>query len=65
MFSGFDDYDMYYVISVFCVDFFGVIFMGEGMFLYINVEIVYGIVCGINGGFYWYNFVWYYLECIV
>lgn len=53
--SGFDDHDTHHVISAFCADPSGAIFMGEGVFLHTNVETPYGPVRGTNGGFYRYN----------
>lgn len=53
--SGFDDHDSHHVISAFCADPSGAIFMGEGVFLHTNVETSYGPVRGTNGGFYRYN----------
>ncbi|MEZ4989481.1 MAG: c-type cytochrome [Saprospiraceae bacterium] len=53
--SGFDDHDSHHVISAFCSDPSGAIFMGEGVFLHTNVETPYGTVRGTNGGFYRYN----------
>ncbi|MEM9722903.1 MAG: PVC-type heme-binding CxxCH protein [Bacteroidota bacterium] len=49
--SGFDDHDTHHVISAFCADPSGAIFMGEGVFLHTNVETPYGPVRGTNGGF--------------
>jgi mono/diheme cytochrome c family protein/glucose/arabinose dehydrogenase len=53
--SGFDDHDTHHVISAFCADPSGAIYMGEGVFLHTNVETPYGPVRGTNGGFYRYN----------
>ncbi|MGI9542539.1 MAG: PVC-type heme-binding CxxCH protein, partial [Cyclobacteriaceae bacterium] len=53
--SGFDDHDTHHVISAFCADPSGAIYMGEGVFLHTNVETSYGPVRGTNGGFYRYN----------
>jgi mono/diheme cytochrome c family protein/glucose/arabinose dehydrogenase len=53
--SGFDDHDTHHVISAFCADPSGAIFMGEGVFLHTNVETPYGPVRGTNGGFYRYS----------
>jgi glucose/arabinose dehydrogenase/mono/diheme cytochrome c family protein len=50
--SGFDDHDTHHVISAFCADPSGAIYMGEGVFLHTNVETSYGPVRGTNGGFY-------------
>ena len=53
--SGFDDHDTHHVISAYCADPSGAIYMGEGVFLHTNVETPYGTVRGTNGGFYRYN----------
>jgi mono/diheme cytochrome c family protein len=53
--SGFDDHDSHHMISAFCADPSGAIFMGEGVFLYSSVETVYGTNWTSNGGFYRYN----------
>ena len=53
--SGFDDHDTHHVISAFCADPSGAIFMGEGVFLHTNVETSYGPARGTNGGFWRYN----------
>ncbi len=53
--SGFDDHDTHHVISAFCADPSGAIYMGEGVFLHTNVETSYGTVRATNGGFYRYN----------
>ena len=53
--SGFDDHDTHHVISAFCADPSGAIYMAEGVFLHTNVETPYGPVRGTNGGFYRYN----------
>ena len=53
--SGFDDHDTHHVISAFCADPSGAIYMAEGVFLHSNVETPYGPVRGSNGGFYRYN----------
>ena len=50
--SGFDDHDTHHVISAFCADPSGAIYMGEGVFLHTNVETSYGTVRATNGGFY-------------
>lgn len=52
--SGFDDHDTHHVISAFCADPSGALYMGEGVFLHTNVETSYGPVRGTNGGFYRY-----------
>ncbi len=49
--SGFDDHDTHHVISAFCADPSGAIYMGEGVFLHTNVETPYGPVRATNGGF--------------
>ena len=48
--SGFDDHDTHHVISAFCADPSGAIYMAEGVFLHTNVETPYGPVRGTNGG---------------
>lgn len=53
--SGFDDHDTHHVISAFCADPSGAIFMGEGTFLHSNVETAYGVVRSSNGGFFRYS----------
>lgn len=53
--SGFDDHDTHHVISAFCADPSGAVYMGEGVFLHTNVETPYGPVRATNGGFYRYN----------
>ena len=53
--SGFDDHDTHHVISAFCSDPSGAIYMGEGVFLHSNVETPYGTVRATNGGFFRYN----------
>lgn len=53
--SGFDDHDTHHVISAFCADPSGAIYMGEGVFLHTNVETPYGTVRATNGGFMRYN----------
>jgi glucose/arabinose dehydrogenase/mono/diheme cytochrome c family protein len=55
IYSGFDDHDTHHVISAFCADPSGAIYMGEGVFLHTNVETPYGPVRATNGGFYRYN----------
>jgi len=50
--SGFDDHDTHHVISAFCADPSGALYMGEGVFLHTNVETSYGPVRATNGGFY-------------
>lgn len=53
--SGFDDHDTHHVISAFCADPSGAIYMGEGVFLHTNVETPYGPVRATNGGFFRYS----------
>lgn len=53
--SGFDDHDTHHVISAFCADPSGAIFMGEGVFLHTNVETPYGPIRATNGGFFRYS----------
>ncbi|MDX2246339.1 MAG: GDSL-type esterase/lipase family protein [Bacteroidia bacterium] len=53
--SGFDDHDTHHVISAFCADPSGAIYMGEGVFLHTNVETPYGPARGTNGGFFRYS----------
>lgn len=53
--SGFDDHDTHHVISAFCADPSGAIYMGEGVFLHSNIETPYGPVRATNGGFFRYN----------
>ncbi len=53
--SGFDDHDTHHVISAFCADPSGAIFMGEGTFLHSNVETPYGPIRSSNGGFFRYS----------
>lgn len=53
--SGFDDHDTHHVISAFCADESGAIYMGEGIFLHSNVETPYGTVRATHGGFMRYN----------
>ncbi|MBX2874302.1 MAG: c-type cytochrome [Saprospiraceae bacterium] len=52
--SGFDDHDTHHVISAFCADPSGALYMGEGVFLHTNVETAYGPIRGTNGGFFRY-----------
>lgn len=52
--SGFDDHDTHHVMSAYCADPSGAIYMGEGVFLHTNVETSYGTVRATNGGFYRY-----------
>ncbi len=52
IYSGFDDHDTHHVISAFCSDPSGAIYMAEGVFLHTNVETPYGTVRATNGGFY-------------
>lgn len=60
--SGFDDHDTHHVISAFCADPSGAIYMAEGVFLHTNVETPYGPVRATNGGFYRYSPQRKYLE---
>ncbi len=60
--SGFDDHDTHHVISAFCADPSGAIYMGEGVFLHTNVETSYGPVRGTNGGFFRYTPQRHHLE---
>lgn len=53
--SGFDDHDTHHVISAFCADPSGAIYMGEGVFLHTNVETPYGTVRTTHGGFMRYS----------
>jgi len=53
--SGFDDHDTHHVISAFCADESGGIYMGEGIFLHSNVETPYGTVRATHGGFMRYS----------
>lgn len=53
--SGFDDHDTHHVISAFCADPSGALYMGEGTFLHSNVETAYGPVRSSNGGFFRYQ----------
>lgn len=53
--SGFDDHDTHHVISAFCADPAGGIYMGEGTFLHTHVETAYGPVRSSNGGFFRYS----------
>ncbi len=53
--SGFDDHDTHHSISAFTADPSGAILLSEGVFLYSDVETVYGPVRGTNGGFYRYQ----------
>lgn len=55
IFSGFDDHDTHHVISAFCADPSGALYMSEGVFLHTNVETSYGPVRATNGGFYRFN----------
>ncbi len=49
--SGFDDHDTHHVISAFCADESGAIYMGEGIFLHSNVETPYGTIRATQAGF--------------
>jgi len=53
--SGFDDHDTHHVISAFCADPSGAIYMGEGVFLHSDIETPYGPVRATNGGFFRYS----------
>ncbi|MEN8866209.1 MAG: PVC-type heme-binding CxxCH protein [Akkermansiaceae bacterium] len=53
--SGFDDHDTHHVISAFCADPSGAIFMGEGTFLHSHIETAHGPVRSSNGGFFRYS----------
>jgi mono/diheme cytochrome c family protein/glucose/arabinose dehydrogenase len=53
--SGFDDHDTHHVISAFCADPSGAIYMGEGTFLHSNVETAFGPIRSSNGGFFRYS----------
>jgi mono/diheme cytochrome c family protein/sugar lactone lactonase YvrE len=53
--SGFDDHDTHHVISAFCADPSGGIYMGEGTFLHSHIETAYGPVRSSNGGFFRYS----------
>ncbi len=50
--SGFDDHDTHHVISAFCADPSGAIYMGEGVFLHTHVETADGPRRSANGGFF-------------
>ena len=50
--SGFDDHDTHHVISAFCADPSGAIYMGEGTFLHSYIETAFGTVRSSNGGFF-------------
>ena len=60
--SGFDDHDTHHVISAFCADPSGAIYMGEGTFLHSNVETPYGPIRSSNGGFFRFDPVRRHLE---
>ncbi len=60
--SGFDDHDTHHVISAFCADPSGAIYMGEGTFLHSNVETAYGTVRSSNGGFFRFSPQRHHLE---
>jgi mono/diheme cytochrome c family protein/glucose/arabinose dehydrogenase len=60
--SGFDDHDTHHVISAFCADPSGALYMGEGTFLHSNVETAYGPVRSSNGGFFRYQPQRHHLE---
>lgn len=50
--TGFDSHDTHHAISAFTADPSGAIMMCEGVFLHSNVETPYGVVRGVDGGFY-------------
>ena len=60
--SGFDDHDTHHVISAFCADPSGAIYMSEGTFLHSNIETAYGPVRSSNGGFFRYSPQRHHLE---
>ena len=60
--SGFDDHDTHHVISAFCADPSGAIYMGEGTFLHSNVETAYGPIRSSNGGFFRFSPQRHHLE---
>lgn len=60
--GGFDDHDTHHVISAFCADPSGAIYMGEGTFLHSHVETAYGPVRSSNGGFFRYQPQRHHLE---
>ena len=60
--SGFDDHDTHHVISSFCADPSGAIYMGEGYFLHSAVETPYGTARGTWGGFFRFNPRRFHLE---
>ncbi len=62
VFSGFDDHDTHHVISAFCADPSGAIYMGEGTFLHSHIETAYGPVRSSNGGFFRYQPQRHHLE---
>ena len=53
--SGFDDHDTHHVISAFCADPSGAIYMGEGTFLHSHIETAHGPIRSSNGGFFRYS----------
>ena len=53
--SGFDDHDTHHVISAFCADPSGAIYMSEGTFLHSNIETAHGPIRSSNGGFFRYS----------
>ncbi|PHI19357.1 dehydrogenase [Lewinellaceae bacterium SD302] len=53
--SGFDDHDTHHAISAFCADPSGAIYMGEGIFLYSNLETPYGPQNASWSGFWRYS----------
>jgi mono/diheme cytochrome c family protein/glucose/arabinose dehydrogenase len=50
--TGFDSHDTHHAISAFAADPSGAFMMCEGVFLHSNVETPYGVVRGVDGGFY-------------
>lgn len=50
--TGFDSHDTHHAISAFAADPSGAFMMCEGVFLHSSVETPYGVVRGVDGGFY-------------
>lgn len=50
--TGFDSHDTHHAISAYTADPSGAFMMCEGVFLHSNVETPYGVVRGVDGGFY-------------
>ncbi|MFN4943070.1 MAG: PVC-type heme-binding CxxCH protein [Akkermansiaceae bacterium] len=50
--TGFDSHDTHHAISAFTADPSGAFMLCEGVFLHSNVETPYGVVRGVDGGFY-------------